>query len=117
MKKKVILLDDDPDIREIIEYILEGHGIEVQSYGRAQKILEIDHSGANLFLLDIMLPDGSGLEIYCQLRKDDKTSDIPIVMMSAHTDSIKSSDCEPIDFIKKPFDVDNFVLRIKTHIA
>ncbi len=113
MKKTVVILEDDTDIREIIEYILRKEGMEVKSYNKAKSFWAEEHSDASLFLLDIRLPDGNGLEICCDLRSRQETAGIPIVMMSAHTDRILNSDCIPADFIRKPFEIDDLVSRIK----
>lgn len=70
----------------------------------------------NLFILDIMLPDGNGIDICRQLKSNEATREAPIVMISAHFNQFPL-DCGAADFIEKPFDIDNFVSRVERQIA
>ncbi|MGK6352627.1 response regulator [Parapedobacter sp. DT-150] len=119
MKKKVVVVEDNPSIRELIEYILEDNEIEVISFETATTFLEaVAAIRPDLYILDIMLPDGNGLDLCRHLKSNDATRQTPIVMMSAHYDQLDDSDaCKPVDFIAKPFDIDNFVFRIGQQIA
>ncbi|RZL12364.1 MAG: response regulator, partial [Pedobacter sp.] len=102
------------DIRYIIEFILKDSDFDVSLSPTAKDFDEsIDHSQPDLILLDIMLPDGDGRDICRRLKTNESTKNIPVVMMSAHAaekDVIES--CFANDFIKKPFDIDNFLSRI-----
>ena len=64
-----------------------------------------------------MLPDGNGIDICCELKKDPKTIDIPIIIMSAHAElSDMKEKCDAEEFIAKPFDIQNFVDKVEKHI-
>ena len=116
MKKQVVVVEDNPHIREMIEYILEDHEIEVVSFGNARNFLSASaHIHADLYLLDIMLPDGNGIELCKELKAQETTRDKPVIMMSAHADQLHS-ECGAEDFIAKPFDIENLVARIERHM-
>lgn len=117
MKKQVAVLEDNRNISELIEYILEDNEIDVISFHTAAAFLDaITEINPDLFILDIMLPDGNGIDICQQLRSNEVTRRKPIVMISAHFSGMPS-ECDAEDFIEKPFDIDNFVARIERQIA
>ncbi|MDB5144547.1 MAG: Transcriptional regulator [Mucilaginibacter sp.] len=108
--KIVYVLEDDADISELIAYILSEAGYvvkECESVSRFNEALN-DHL-PDIFILDILLPDGNGLDICQKLRNDDSTGGIPVLMMSAHKTKkdIEALGCGA-DFIAKPFDIDKF---------
>ncbi|WP_134092043.1 response regulator transcription factor [Olivibacter sp. XZL3] len=118
MKKKIIVLEDDPAIREVIEYILTEAKLSVESYERAESFWKAIHdANADLILLDVMLPDGNGIDICNQLKSQETTSNIPVIIMSAHYNLINDHPCSADDFIRKPFDIRDFVKRIQTYLA
>ncbi|MCL4638570.1 MAG: response regulator [Olivibacter sp.] len=118
MKKKIVVLEDDPDIRRIIALILLRENFEVQSYASAAIFLnEMSNMDADVFLLDVKLPDGNGMDICNQLKQDSRTRHIPIIMMSAHYNLAKAGDFIADDFICKPFNITDFVDTIRKHIA
>jgi len=117
MKKKIVILEDDPAIREIIEHILTEEKLNVQSYARAASFWKsLEDTDVDLFLLDVMLPDGNGIEICNQLKSTASTSHVPVIIMSAHHQLIAADKCQAADFIQKPFDIDDFVARIQKHL-
>ena len=115
--KEIFIVEDDQDIRELIGFLLESHDFKVTAFPTAedfQKAILI-HS-PDLILLDIMLPDGNGIEICKNLRKTESTTGIPVVLMSAHADaSILQDNCAN-DFIAKPFDIDDLVTRVNRQL-
>ena len=68
----------------------------------------------DLYIFDVMLPDGSGIDLCEEIRKDVDNKNIPIIIMSAHAtlDYICES-CQPDDFIPKPFDLDTLLLKVQ----
>ena len=106
--KKIIILEDDDDIRELIQLVLESYDFTVKSY---QNIRSFESMSKNiipdLFLLDVMLPDGNGLDVCKNLKNDKVTENIPVIIMSAHADLDKMNGAD--DFIVKPFDIDKLV--------
>ncbi len=116
MKKQVVLVEDNASIRELIEYILADHDIEVVSFATATNFRDAKAAVTpDLYILDIMLPDGNGIDLCKELKAEQATQQTPIIMMSAHFDRLESQ-CQAEDFIAKPFDIDNFLSRIEQQI-
>ena len=111
-------MEDDEDIRYIIAYILSEMGYLVKVSEKVSDFKqEMKHYKPDLFLLDVMLPDGNGLELCMELKTDPETRDIPAIIMSAHAteeDVIKRACAN--DFIAKPFDLDELVELVKKHL-
>ena len=108
-KIHICVLEDSLDIQEIVKMIFEEEGYRVDSFS---SVADFD-SGImlltpDLFLLDIMLPDGNGLEVCERVKSAPETKSIPVLMMTASTlietmRGISTAD----EFIQKPFDIDN----------
>ncbi|WP_176146147.1 response regulator transcription factor [Parapedobacter luteus] len=115
-KKTVVVLEDDVAIGELLEYLLTEENIEVKLFDRAVPFeREMEQLHADLYLLDIMLPDGDGYEICCKLRKREKTSHTPILLISAHFENIQNG-CNAEGFIKKPFHIDELMNHVKRQL-
>lgn len=114
--KEIFLVEDDEGIRELIEYLLLSKEYKVKAFPTAGKFRRsMTIQKPDLILLDVMLPDGNGVEMCRELGKGEDTSNIPVVLMSAHVDdTVLQEDCVK-DFIAKPFDVDDFLIRIDKH--
>jgi DNA-binding response OmpR family regulator len=115
---KICVLEDDRDIREVIEWILEAEEYEVVSYSTIHDFMGRDlKEQPGLYLLDVMLPDGSGLDVCNHLRNESEHKTTPIVMMSAHANFKQiCSACNADGFVAKPFELDNFLQIIGTHV-
>lgn len=117
-KKRIHILEDDQEIRNVIEILLKEEGFELQlssSFSELKK--NIKDAMPDLFLLDVMLPDGNGAEICQDLKTDMFTKHIPIIVMSAQNNSEqKAIDAFADDYISKPFDIDNVLQRINAQI-
>ena len=84
MSKRVLLVEDEPDLNETISFNLDSEGYEVTSTFNGKDALNaIEKKKPDLILLDLMLPDMSGLEICRELRSSKNTIKIPIMMVSA----------------------------------
>lgn len=119
MIKRVHVLEDDDDIRYIIEVLLKDEGYELQlSSTFAELKKKLKDSVPDLFILDVMLPDGDGSDICTDLKTDHFTKHIPIIVMSANdTNKDKSIAAGADDYISKPFDIDYIVKRINKLLA
>jgi two-component system, OmpR family, phosphate regulon response regulator PhoB len=112
----VLVVDDEPDIREVMRFALEEAGFRVLEAGHAdeaRKTLVAD--SADLLLLDWMLPGRSGLELAKELKQSSKTRPIPIIMVSARgeeEDRVKGLDTGADDYIAKPFSPREMVARV-----
>ena len=113
---KVYCVEDDTDIRELIEYTLSSTGFEVEAFENAMLFSKrINEQLPDIVLLDIMLPDKDGMEILKEIRNDLKTADLPVILLTAKSgqlDKIKGLDGGADDYITKPFDILELVSRI-----
>lgn len=115
MKKLIHVIEDDEDIRFIVEYILVESGYEVETSGTVKEFgNKLSHHHPDLILLDVMLPDGNGIDLCRSLKTDETTAHLPVIVMSAHAaqKSILEEACAN-DFISKPFDLEDLIARIK----
>jgi DNA-binding response OmpR family regulator len=115
MDKLIHVVEDDEDIRFIVEYILIESGYQVESSATAKEFYTyMTRIRPDLILLDVMLPDGNGIELCRDLKSDAKTEDIKIIIMSAHAaeKAVLEEACAD-DFISKPFDLDHLIDHVK----
>ncbi len=107
-KKKILLADDEEDIKTVIKLYLESKGYDVvTSYDGLDTLDKVKAEKPDLILLDIMMPVINGFEVCKQLKADENTSHIPIVMLSAasHADSVEQAiEAGAVDYIMKPFE-------------
>jgi len=116
--KRVLIVDDEAPIREMIAVALEMAGYDCMEADSAQTAhpMIIDRK-PDMVLLDWMMPGISGIEFARRLRKDEMTSDIPIIMLTAKTDEdnkIQGLETGIDDYITKPFSPRELVARLKT---
>lgn len=114
MTKRIHVLEDDNDISYIIEYLLKDEGFEIQVSSTFAELKQKLKDGLpDLFILDVMLPDGNGAEICADLKNDMFTKHIPVIVMSASAANQKMSEqALADDYISKPFDIDFVLGRI-----
>lgn len=111
---KILLVDDDPNIRQLVDLYLEKEGFEVCMAARGDEALEKFHSASpNLILLDVMLPSMDGWQVCREIRK---TSNVPIIMLTAKDetfDKVLGLELGADDYVVKPFEMKELVARIK----
>ena len=111
---KILLVDDDPNIRQLVNLYLEKEGFEVVMADRGDTALNLfKQSPPNLMLLDLMLPGMDGWQVCREVRK---TSNVPIIMLTAKDetfDKVLGLELGADDYIVKPFDMKELVARIK----
>ena len=111
---KILLVDDDPNIRQLLNLYLEKEGFEVTMASRGDEALKMfKTSPPNLMLLDIMLPGMDGWQVCREVRK---ISNIPIIMLTAKDetfDKVLGLELGADDYVAKPFDMKELVARIK----
>jgi len=114
MIKRIHVLEDDEDIRYIIGVLLKDEGYELQLSSTFDELKDkLKDSVPDLFILDVMLPDGDGSDICTDLKTDIFTKHIPIIVMSANDQNKERSIAAGAnDYISKPFDIDYIVKRI-----
>ena len=117
MKTKIMVVDDDPNIRELARLYLEKEGFEVTCAERGDEAVKMFRaSPPNLMLLDVMLPGMDGWQVCREVRK---ISNIPIIMLTAKDetfDKVLGLELGADDYIVKPFDMKELVARIKAVI-
>lgn len=115
MERLIHIVEDDEDIRYILEYVLSEAGYRLQLFDSINDFKKRDKAQQpDLFLLDVRLPDGCGLDLCREIKSSPLTSDIPVVIMSAHANGeFAISDGKADHFLAKPFDLDRFVMKIK----
>lgn len=116
-RDRILLIEDEPDIAEVLEYNLQKEGFDVEVARRGDAGLEaIRREAPDLVLLDLMLPGIDGLELTRMLKRDAVTSGLPIVMLTARgeeLDRIVGLELGADDYISKPFSPREVILRIK----
>jgi DNA-binding response OmpR family regulator len=105
--KRILAVDDNNDILEILKYILEDSGYKVDTLSNGHHLFEqIQKHTPDLILLDIMLGDVDGRELCREVKGTEETHDIPVIMISAsHHLADMMYKCSPDDFVEKPFDL------------
>ncbi|EAW41424.1 two-component response regulator PhoB [marine gamma proteobacterium HTCC2080] len=116
--KKILVVDDEPDLRDMLRFALETEGFEVLEAADTQKAYWlITDQDPDLVLLDWMLPGGSGIELLSRLKKEEATQSLPVIMVTAKAreeDIIQGLDMGAHDYITKPFSLKELLARIRT---
>ncbi len=116
-KKRILVVEDDRDINELIRYNLEREGFEILSLYDGSQVLDMAITRKpNLILLDLMLPECDGLELCRQIKNDSNTQNIPIIMITAkgtESDVVVGLSMGADDYLAKPFSPQVLVARIK----
>ena len=117
MANKLLIIEDEPDLRELLSFTLSREGYDVMEAETAETALQIlDSKLPDLAIVDWMLPGMDGIELVKRLRRDDVTEDLPIIMLTARgeePDKLKSFDVGIDDYITKPFSPRELLARIK----
>ena len=117
---KVLVVDDEQAIREMIQFALEKNGMDVRTAsGSHEALLRISESRPDIILMDWMMPGLSGLELTRRLRKDAYTEEIPIIMLTAKVtedDKVAGLEAGTDDYVIKPFSPRELLARIRAVI-
>ena len=117
--KKIVLIEDDPDLYSLIQYNLEKDGFAMTGAQTGKGALELcRRERPDLILLDIMLPDSDGLEICKAIRANSELAHIPVIFLTARaseTDRIVGLELGAHDYIVKPFFIRELIARVKIH--
>ena len=117
-KEKILIVDDEKDIIELLQYNLEKEGYRISCAYSGEKCLEnVKTELPDLILLDLMLPEIDGLDVCKFLKNNPQTSHIPIIMLTAkgeETDIVLGLELGADDYITKPFKVRELLARVKT---
>ncbi len=117
MKEKILIVDDEKDIVKMLDYNLKKEGFRAMScYDGEDALNFVKRESFNLIILDLMLPGIDGLEVLKSLKKEDKTSRIPVIMLTAkaqESDKIVGLELGADDYITKPFSPRELIARVK----
>ncbi|MCZ5108618.1 phosphate regulon transcriptional regulator PhoB [Proteus mirabilis] len=117
MARRILVVEDETAIREMICFVLEQNGfqpIEAEDYDTALSFLIDPYP--DLVLLDWMIPGGSGIQVIKQMKRENNTRDIPIIMLTAkgeEEDKVKGLEIGADDYVIKPFSPKELVARVK----
>jgi two-component system phosphate regulon response regulator PhoB/two-component system alkaline phosphatase synthesis response regulator PhoP len=117
MNELIAVLDDEPDILELVSVHLKKNRFRVREFPDAESFYRFLHSEVpDLIILDLMLPDADGFEVCKYLKKTDKVAAVPIIMLTARvgeTDKILGLELGADDYVTKPFSPSELVARVK----
>ena len=116
-KQRILIIDDEESLCEILKYNLEKEGYEATTANSAEEALALDLAGFDLLILDVMMNELSGFGLARILRKRSDTASLPIIFCSAldsEEDKIKGFDVGADDYIAKPFSVAEVIARVRS---
>jgi len=117
MSPRILVVDDEPDLLELVRFNLSQAGFEVETAATGREALErLEASPPDLVILDLMLPDVSGNDICRQIRGDPALAELPIVMLTAKSeevDRVVGFELGADDYVAKPFSPRELTLRVR----
>lgn len=119
-KKRIVVVDDELDLCEILCYNLRAAGYEARAACSAEEALQDDLSATDLLLLDVMMPGMSGFELAQRLRSNGATAHLPIIFLTARDsedDMLHGFGLGADDYVKKPFSVREVMARVKAVLS
>ncbi len=125
-KKRILVVDDEPDFASIVQVNLEKEGFEVEvAYDGVEALEKIKANPPDAIVLDVMMPEKDGYAVCAELKKDEKYEDIPIVMLTAVADHVSSTryshadgmSMEADDYLPKPASADEISQSIKRLVS
>ena len=122
-KKRILVVDDEPDFAAIVQRNLEKEGFEVDvAYDGVEGMEKVAKNPPDAIVLDVMMPEKDGYEMCAELKADEKYADIPVVMLTAVADHVASTryshadgmSMEADDYLPKPASADEITASIKS---
>ena len=126
MAKKILIVDDEPDLVEAVSIILESKGYAVvKAYGGVEGLKKARTENPDLIVLDVMMPDKDGYAVCKELKADAKYRSIPILLLTAVVSNIPTSrytqqmgmETEADDFVDKPVEPQELVKRVEVLLS
>ena len=115
--KRALVVEDDPDIVELIDHYLKAEGFEVEALGDGRQALErLREGGHDVVILDLQLPGLDGLSLCAELRRDKRTRSLPVIMLTARgdeADRVVGLEVGADDYVVKPFSPKELVARVR----
>ena len=113
---RILVVDDEEDLCEILKFNLENEGYEVDTANSAEEALKMNISSYHLLLLDVMMGEISGFKMANLLKKDKKTAQVPIIFITdkdTENDTVTGFNLGADDYISKPFSLREVIARVK----
>lgn len=113
---RILVVDDEEDLCEILKFNLETEGYEVDTAFSGEEALTLDLASYDLLLLDVMMDEISGFKLASMLRKEEKTAHLPIIFLTAkdtENDMLTGFNLGADDYISKPFSIRQVQARVK----
>ncbi|MBS7564556.1 response regulator [Mucilaginibacter sp. Bleaf8] len=120
MKSKILVVDDNQFILDLMTYILDNEGYHVEVSDRADGLLnKIEASNPSLIILDVSLPDGDGRDLCRQIKESNAMKSIPVVMCSGRhdIDDLINQSNPPDGLLPKPFDMNQLLQMVQSKLA
>lgn len=118
---RVLVVDDEPDVAEVVSSHLGFHDLHVEVCHEGARVHErVCDDEIDLVLLDLVMPDRSGWEVLDELRRDEKTRHVPVIILSALVDTndiVRGLEAGANDYVLKPADYDELAARIRRHVS
>ncbi len=115
--KRALVVEDDPDIVELVDHYLKAEGFQVEAVGDGRRALErLRAGGCDLVILDLQLPGMDGLALCAELRRDERTRALPVIILTARADEadrVVGLEVGADDYVVKPFSPKELVARVR----
>ena len=118
--KNILVIEDNHAILDVITLILQSEAYKVSGLSKSANFMDhIDEFNPDLLILDIMLPDADGRVLLQELRLNERTRHIPVLMISARytKENLQNVEFKPDAFVAKPFDIDDLLDQIEGLLA
>ncbi|MGM0445058.1 MAG: response regulator [Bacillota bacterium] len=116
MKKKILIVEDEKNIRELIKFNIENAGFKALTAADGREALQLLSKGIDLVVLDLMLPEVDGMEVCREMRSNEDLRQIPIIMLTAKGEEVErilGLEMGADDYMTKPFSPRELIARIK----
>lgn len=120
MAKRILVVDDEPDILKVVVFRLKKLGYDVATATNGIEAIDsVRENKPDIILLDLRIPVLDGVEVAKRLKSEDETRDIPIIIVTASTHQVveKAKECNADDYIIKPFVPDELIGKIKNFLG
>ena len=118
--KSILVIEDNHAILDVITLVLQSEAYKVSGLNKSASMMShIETFKPDLMILDIMLPDGDGRDLLTEIRTNQKTENIPVLMISAKytAQNVQHGEHKPNGFLAKPFDIDDLLDKIEGILA
>jgi two-component system, OmpR family, phosphate regulon response regulator PhoB len=113
---RILIVEDEADIRDVVAFNLRQAGYQVITAGRAREAIDKLAQSPALIILDIMLPDASGIDVCKTIKQDTRTKHVPVIMLTARgeeIDRVVGFEVGADDYVAKPFSMRELLLRVR----